>query len=304
MLKRFSLLFFAGVLVTSLIHAQSAKPVIIDTDIGDDIDDAFALSLALRSPELRVIGVVTAFGDTTLRAHMTARMLKAAGKPKIPIGIGVKTDPKTDFTQSEYAKGDNSEIASNDGVELILSAARKQPGKVTLIAIGPLINIGAAIDRDPAAFRKLKQVVMMGGSIRRGYGDRTSKPEPEWNTKNSVEQTRKLLAAGVPVYLFPLDSTQIVLPEDFKHKLAASNDPLNRDLAEILREGKRSTAKLYDAVAVSHLLAPSLCPVSPMRITVDDNGLTRQVAGKPNANVCLVSDEKAFLALLEKRLVR
>lgn len=289
-------------LLTAAFTAHAQKPVIIDTDIGDDIDDAFALALALRSPELKVIGVTSDFGDTTLRAHMIARMLESAGAKHIPVGIGVKTPPKTKFTQSAYAEGDKHQLTQIDAVDLILKAARKQPGKVTLIAIGPLTNVGAAIDRDPAAFRKLKQVVVMGGSIHRGYSNKG--PEIEWNTRNSPKQTQQLLASGVPVYLFPLDSTQIRLPDPIRDKILATPGQFSKDLIELLKEGGRPSPKLYDAVAVSHMIQPTICPVKPMHIEVDEKGFTRETEGKPNANVCLVSDENAFLKLLELRLTK
>lgn len=288
-------------LLATTITAAAQKPVILDTDIGDDIDDAFALALILRSPELKLLGVVTAFGDTTLRAHQAARMLASAGRSDIPIGIGVPTPTKTKFTQAEFGRADKHIIKPIDGVDMLLNAARQQPGKVTLIAIGPLINIGAAIDRDPASFRKFKEVIVMGGSIHHGYG--THAAEPEWNTRNSPAETRKLLASGVPVYLFPLDSTQIVLPKDIENQLYASTDPLNKDLAEVLHEGKRPRFTLFDPVTISAPINSAICPTKPMHISVDDKGMTTATEGKPNAQVCLASNEAAFLKELDARLL-
>src|ERR1700743_1499839 len=68
-----------------------ASKVIFDTDIGDDIDDAYALGLLLRSPEVQVIGVTTAFEDTHLRARLAERFLKAAGRGDVPVYEGPKT---------------------------------------------------------------------------------------------------------------------------------------------------------------------------------------------------------------------
>ena len=99
----------------------------------------------------------------------------------------------------------------------MLEQIRKYPGEITLIAIGPLMNVGAAIDKDAATFRKLKSVVLMGGSVRRGYGDMgytaPVPPMPEWNILNDVASAQKLFAAGVPLYVMPLDSTQLKLDE-------------------------------------------------------------------------------------------
>src|SRR5580704_5515163 len=94
------------------VFAQTAAPqsgsapqlTIIDTDIGDDIDDAFALALALKSPELKIIGVTTAFGDTELRARLVDRYLAAVGRKDIPVTAGVATPHDNIFTQAAYAQ--------------------------------------------------------------------------------------------------------------------------------------------------------------------------------------------------------
>ncbi len=162
--------------------AATAKPmraqavpqlVILDTDIGDDIDDAFALALVLQSPELKLLGVTTAFGDTALRARLVDRYLTAVGRGDVPIAAGVTTPAKNVFTQRVYAeRGPQMQFA--DGVDFLLGQIRAHPGEITLIAIGPLTNVQAAIARDPETFKQLKRVVLMGGSIERGYdGNKT-----------------------------------------------------------------------------------------------------------------------------------
>src|SRR5438094_8774792 len=85
-----------------------AEKVIIDTDIGDDIDDAFAVALALRSPELQILGITTTFGDTEMRAKLLDRLLEEAARADIPVAAGPPTQPKTAFTQLKYAKAGHS----------------------------------------------------------------------------------------------------------------------------------------------------------------------------------------------------
>ncbi len=148
------------------------QKIIIDTDIGDDVDDAFALALAVKSPEFQVLGVTTGFGDTEARARIAERFLGEVGRSDIPVLAGKPTATKNPMSQRRY--GENShfvKIPRGDAAEFLLDQIRKYPGEITLIAIGPLMNLGAAIDKDPATFRKLKRVVLMGGSVRRGYGD-------------------------------------------------------------------------------------------------------------------------------------
>ncbi|HEX4486365.1 MAG TPA: nucleoside hydrolase, partial [Terriglobales bacterium] len=172
-------------------ESASAEKVIIDTDIGDDIDDAFALALALHSPELKILGVTTTFGDTELRAKLTDRFLGEAGRPDIPVAAGTATEAKNPMSQHRYAEGGMfAKPSRGKAVDFLLEQIQKYPGQITLIGIGPLINVGEAIDKDPATFKKLKRVVIMGGSIKRGYGDAgygtPTPPEREWNIVNGI----------------------------------------------------------------------------------------------------------------------
>jgi inosine-uridine nucleoside N-ribohydrolase len=143
-----------------------AQLAIIDTDIGDDIDDAFALALALRSPELRIVGVTTAYGDTELRARLVDRYLAAVGRGDIPVAAGVATPHTNVFTQAAYALRE-PDHKHTDGVAFLLDQIRAHPGEIMVIAIGPETNLAAAIQRDSGTFRKVKRVVLMGGSVYR-----------------------------------------------------------------------------------------------------------------------------------------
>jgi len=161
-----------AVAVAPFAHGQAAQTdagpqlAIIDTDIGDDIDDAFALALALRSPELHVLGITTAYGDTELRARLLDRYLGAIDRVDIPVAAGVATPHSNVFTQAAYAH-QAPERKHADAIAFLLDQIRAHPGQITLIAIGPLFNVQAAIERDPATFRQLRRVVIMGGSIYR-----------------------------------------------------------------------------------------------------------------------------------------
>jgi len=147
--------------------------VIIDTDVGDDVDDAFAIALAMQSPEVRILGITTAWGDTKLRARLAERFLQETERTDIPVAVGVQTHPGQGkvsfFSQAPYARR-GPEKSWPDAVDFLLRQIREHPGEITLIAIGPETNLGAAIDRDAATFRRLERVVLMGGSVYRGYG--------------------------------------------------------------------------------------------------------------------------------------
>ena len=284
-----------------------AEKVIIDTDVGDDVDDAFALALAMKSPELEILGVSTTFGDTETRAKLADRFLGEVGQPDVPVSAGKPTATKNPMSQRRYAEGGHFPKASHeDAVEFLLQQIRKYPGDITLIAIGPLMNVGAAIDQDPATFRKLKRVVLMGGSIRRGYGDLGYTPPvppmAEWNIVNDVPSAQKLFAAGVPLFVMPLDSTQLKLDEVKRAFLFSQGTRVTDALAVLYHLWGQETPTLFDPMAVAFALRPELCPVQPMHIRVDDKGFTREEPGTPNAQVCLDSNAEDFFRFYLKRV--
>jgi len=293
--------------------AQPREKIIIDTDIGDDIDDAFALGLALSSPELEILGVSASFGDTATRAKMLDRMLGELGHNEIPVAMGAPANVNLNaFTQRRYAEGGQVRRANHQvSVDFVLEQARKYPGQVSLVAIGPLPNVGAMIDKDIASFRKLKRVVIMGGSIRTmtdPYGVAAPiAPHPEWNIKNDIPSAQKLFLAGVPLLVMPLDSTaNLKLHEVARTALFAHGSMLTNILAGLYYEWSAATRSptpiLYDPMTIAAMLEPSLCPLTSMHISVDDAGNTRETPGAPNAQVCLHSDADAFLQFYVKRI--
>jgi len=283
--------------------------IIIDSDIGDDVDDVFAIGLALTSPEVEILGISSAWGDTKLRARMIDRLLIETNATNIPVAEGIPTKAQSTFSQAQWAKGGNVPQKSHpQAVDFLLDQIKKDPGNITLVAIGPLTNIGAAIDRDPVTFKKLNRVVIMGGSIRKGYGDvgyaPDHGPQPEYNIYSDVAAAQKLFASGVPIYMMPLDSTQLKLDEDKRAFLFKQGTPLTNALSTLYYQWGQQTPTLFDAMAVAYVLDPSLCPTTPLHITVEKDGATRESAGAPNANACLASDSDQFFHFLLPRLAK
>lgn len=294
-------------------HKAPLEKVIIDTDIGDDIDDAFAVALALRSPELQILGITTTFGDTETRAKLLDRFLAEAGRPEIPVAAGAPTTPKSNFTQGRYAVNNRYAKPSHpDAVTFLLDQIRQSPGQITLVAIGPLMNVGTAIDKDAETFRKLKRVIIMGGSIKRGYGDvgfgTPTPPQPEWNILNDIASAQKLFAAGVRLFVMPLDSTQLKLDEVKRAFLFNQGTPITDALTLLYHQWGQETPTLFDPMTIAFLVSPSLCPVQPMHISVDELGFTRPDPGPPsapnppNAQVCLDSNPDAFFRFYLSRV--
>jgi purine nucleosidase len=297
------------------VAAQSSPPavrktkVIIDTDIGDDIDDAFALGLALNSPEVEIVGITTAWGDTKLRARLVDRLLAETGHTAIPVAEGIPTQTKSPFTQARWAEAGPPPKAHPAGVDFLLEKIRQNPGDLTLIDIGPLTNVGAAIERDPATFKKLKRVVIMGGSIRKHYDDLgyapDRGPEPEYNIYCDIPAAQKLFASGVPLYVTPLDATQLKLDETKRVLLFRQSTPLTDALTLLYHQWGQQTPTLFDAMAVAYVIEPKLCSTEPLHIIIDQKGTTlADSSAPPNANVCLSSDSDDFFHFLLPRLMR
>jgi purine nucleosidase len=299
--------------------AQAARPemVIFDTDIGDDIDDVFALGIALSSPELKIVGITSAWGDTALRARMIDRVLCETGRSDIPVITGVAThrSDAAAFSQAPWAKAGlpHKPHGNDNAVAFILDQARLHPGEITLIAVAPLTNIGAAIDRDPAAFRKLKRVVLMGGSVVRGYDADgapgvPTQPMAEYNIAMDPPAAQKLFHSGVPIYMMPLDSTQIAFDAKRGAEFAAISTPLTDSIEVLTAEWShvthRNAPTLFDPVAVAYTIDAATCPTTPEHIEVDDKGYTRTGDGPPNAQACLKAQPEAFFSLVIPRLLQ
>ena len=275
------------------------EKVIIDTDIGDDVDDAFALALAVQSSELQILGVTTTFGDTAIRAKIVDRFLGEVGRSEIPVLVGKPTPTKNPMSRRRYAEGGRFvKVSHGDAVSFLLDVIRQYPDEITLIAIGPLMNVGAAIDKDAATFRKLKRVVLMGGSIRRGYGDlgytAPVSPMPEWNILNDVSSAQKLFSVGVPLFVMPLDSTQLKLDEVKRAFLFGRGTAVTDALTVLYHLWGQETPTLFDPMTVAFVLRPELCPVRGMHLRVDEKGFTREEPGVANAQVCLDSNSDDF----------
>ncbi len=234
-------------------------------------------------------------------------MLGEAGRPDIPVLAGTPTHTTNPMSQRRYGEGGHFAKSSHpNSVDFILEQIRRYPGQITLIAIGPLMNVGALIDKDPQTFLKLKRVVMMGGSIKCGYGDlwfcTAHGPDAEWNIINDIPSAKKLFLSGVPLYVMPLDSTQLKFDEIKRAFLFRQGTPLTDALTLLYHEWNQPTPTLFDPMTLAYILNPNICPVQPMHIRVDDKGFTRAEPGAPNAQVCMHSDSDAFFQLLIGRL--
>jgi inosine-uridine nucleoside N-ribohydrolase len=303
-LRRLVLVIFA-VAITSHTIAQAKTPVILDTDIGTDIDDAFALALIIDSPELELLGVTTVAGDTQARARLAAKMLWEAGGAwrKVPVYAG-RPGTAQPIDQTRWADGFTSPSLHMSGaVDFMKAEINRQPGKVTIIAIGELTNVAALLKSDPSMARKIGRIALMGGSIARGYGP-DSKPEAEWNIKSNPEAAQTVFSSGVPLLVAPLDVTAMLqLDAAGRRRVFTHLTPVINALTILYHLWGNETPTLFDPMAVAMLIDPNSCETQQLAVEVDAQGFTRVAGGKPaDATVGMHADPKKFFEFYLKRV--
>jgi purine nucleosidase len=288
-----------------ILHAVPPKkiPILLDTDIGTDIDDAFALALIARSPELELLGVTTVSGDTHARARLAAKLLWEAGLRRVPVVAGEPGRPLP-IEQARWASDFKStQLRPGSAVDFLDATLRRQPGKTTLVAIGPLSNIAALLQKDPALAKKIKQIVLMGGSIHHGYGEDPT-PVAEYNIAADPAAAQKVFSSGVQILMVPLDVTAMLqLHAAERHRVFTKLSPMTDGLAILYNLWHQRTPTLFDPMAVAMVIDPSLCQSKPLDVQIDANGFTHVVNNQPpNATVALQTDPKKFFQFYLSRV--
>ncbi len=280
-----------------ILHAVPPKkvPILLDTDIGTDIDDAFALALIARSPELELLGVTTVSGDTHARARLAAKLLWEAGLRRVPVVAGEPGRPLP-IEQTRWAENFRSpQLRPGSAVNFLDATLRRLPGMITIVAIGPLTNIAALLQKDPPIAKKISRIVMMGGSIHHGYGDDPT-PVAEYNIAADPAAAQKVFSSGVHIVMVPLDVTAMLhLHATDRNRVFTHLTPVTDALAILYNLWNQRTPTLFDPMAVAMVIDPSLCQTKPLNVEVDANGFTHVVDNKPpNATVALQTDPKNF----------
>jgi len=282
--------------------------IILDTDIGDDIDDAFALALAVSSPELQLLGVTTVHGPTEKRARIARKLLNRAGATEVPVVPGFHGCGSEDHepNQAAWATEQGLRPPAQAAVDYILQEIEESPGEITVVAIGPLSNIAMSVETEPSVAEKMAELVIMGGSVRKGYGG-APQPQAEYNIACDPEAARRVFDSGVKLTVVPLDATgTLLLPEEYIRTLESSDAALAHAVAQLLvlwQGAGHHLPVLHDPLAVATVFDRTLGRFEPMRLEVTGDGLTVPIsAGAPNASVCVEADAKRLFDLVIGRI--
>jgi inosine-uridine nucleoside N-ribohydrolase len=278
-------------------------PILLDTDIGSDIDDAFALALILASPELDLRGVTTVGSNPRGRALMVCRFLDAVGRRDIPVAAGANPQPAEEIKgQGQYINhpsvsyGTAFKPIKDTAVEFLYRQLKARPGELTIVAIGPLTNIARLFREHPDCKPWVQRIVLMGGSVRVGYKGKAP-PEPEWNIKSDISAAHAVFTSGVRLVVAPLDATTMLrLQEPLRQRLFDAQTMLTYQVQALYQLWDESTPTLYDPVAAALCFDERFCTMEEMRLVIDDRGMTGQIKGKANARVATAIRGDEFLA--------
>jgi len=295
-------------------------PVILDTDIGSDIDDTWALSMLLKSPELDAKLILTETGNTTYRAKIVAKMLKAARRTDIPVGIGIHSDDRMG-RQAEWVEGFDLTtypgVIYEDGVGALIDTIMDAHETITLVCIGPVPNVAAALGREPAITERVR-FVGMHGCLRRSppeYGSGEG-IVAEYNVAADPNACQRVFTAPWDMTITPLDTCGFVRLMAQKYRAVREcKDPLVQALIENYRvwlkgvteswreELEARSSILFDTVAVYLSFSGELLFMERLGVRVTDDGYT-VIDDKAKVINCATRWKglSAFESLLVKRL--
>ena len=282
--------------------AGEKQKIIFDCDLGDDIDDAFALALVLASPEFEVLGVVMDYGYTEKRAQIACRMLYETGLEHIPVVVGRQTHQNYS-PQFHWGEGFKKvKSIKQSAADFIIENLQKYPNEVILFTVGPVPNMADVIKKDPDALKLAKHICSMFGSFYMGY-DGGPIPDAEWNVHTDIESAKLFAASGAPITYAGLDITTFVkLEEDLRLKLLMRQSPLTNSLCALYSLWGGETPTLYDVVAVGMALWPELFTTRPAHVKVINGGYTVIDEGKePNCEVGVTINKQEFLSRIMER---
>ena len=262
--------------------------VIIDTDPG--VDDALALLLAMRSPELKIEAITPVAGNVPLELSLpnALRMVEIAGRTDIPVAAGAKTPLLRRLVTAAYAHGENGlggavfpepkiKPIAESAAKFISQIVRKYPGEVTLITIGPLTNIATTLTMDAELAGMVRSLVMMGGSLSGG----NITPAAEFNVYVDPEAARIVFQSGIPITMVGLDVTRKTsLTDEHVRTLEAGQNPVSQAAAKIARnainhnreQGFLVGPNMHDSLAVAGFLDPSLLKFQDYYVDVETTG--------------------------------
>lgn len=268
--------------------------MILDTDIGDDIDDAYALALILASKELELVGVTTVFRNVVARARQAKTILKLAGREDVPVaaGCGAPLSPRLIYREPDLAQGQVSlpQMAQEQfedlrpcqdatalpweqlspphpshGVDFLIDSIVAGQGDIIPITIGAMTNLAMALVKEPSISRRIPRIVSMCACFDRHLS--------EWNIQCDPVAAAICFNSRIPMTVIGLDvTTRCQLSQDHLDRLGDSGRPVARNLFAATNAWGHRFPLLHDPLAVETLLAPTVVGMRNGTVTVELSG--------------------------------
>lgn len=285
--------------------------LMIDTDVGDNVDDAFALVLAARLPEVELVGVTTVGSAPWVRAQLARMVLGVCGRGDVPVSAGCScplVEPEQHYLPEQASVLDEIDklfIPPADSVDFLRNAIRQHPGELVIVALGAMTNLALALRVEPALIRSVKSIVMMAGTKTLNYA--------ETNIRRDPEAAHIVFSSPIAFTLVPKDITQhAVMPKAMLERLKTHGSAWCSLLREMTQIWQRSTGAmlpvLNDPLAVAIALRPELAQTERVRVRVELHGehtrgytvITPDPTG--NGQIVFDVDWQAFWGMVETAL--
>ena len=255
------------------------QKIILDTDIGDDIDDALAISFALACKELELVGVTTVLRDVDKRAKIARNLLDVAGRKDIPVykGIGTPLVHKVDMFHVPPQWWPEMEACEYnkdmDAIDFMAEAICQNPGQITLVPIGPLTNIAVLLLKHRELKSKIKGINLMGGAFYNFYINKYS----DYNIEKDPEAAKYVFDSGVPVKAIGIDVTMhCMLRQKYFDGFENSEDPHIMFLMKLINAWRAAVPWkypcLHDPLAVFSVFDDELIQYEEKYVDVECHG--------------------------------
>jgi purine nucleosidase len=296
-------------------------PVLLDTDVGTDVDDAIAIALILASPEIDLRAVTIVSGETQLRGRIAKKLLTLGGCRHVPVAAGVREPVLRQRSflwlghegQRIVEPGEELGLADVHAVDLLTDTVLRERPHV--IAIGPLSNLAVAIMKEPAVITSIRHLTVMGGLLHRD----PDMPLLDYNLGSDAEAAVVVLNAGIPTTVVPVDVTsKVFFTAADLTRLRSTGSQLVQTLCDAIEVWAPlqhalssfqpdAVAFLHDPLTVAVLIEPSLVTFERLRLRatiMDGDFQLIPDRGAPEFEVAATVDARRFVELLLDRLLR
>ncbi len=249
------------------------EKIIIDTDIGDDIDDIYALGYALKRPELKILGITTVWGDVHKRALITRKLLAVAGREDIPVYAGCDLTLNNSVLKRSHINHYTDDMADytyekQHAVDYIIETLMNSDGDISFMALGAATNIAMALIKEPRIKEKIKRVFFMGACFDGHF--------LTWNVICDPDAAKVLNDSGLPLTYVTRDTTKdLILTPEVVEQFCKSDDAVSKMCGELTAPWKATSYRdpsMFDAATITAIFDESLFEFEDKHLLVETSG--------------------------------